>query len=338
MRNSSITLVAVLLCALVLLPAAARAQEPVTVAYQLIYNPWKVPMVTGEYEKNTGREIEFRKFDTAGKVMTGLASGDVQIGLLGSAPAATALSRDIGVELFWIIEVIKDAEALVVRDGSGIVAPQDLRGKKMAMPFTSTTHFHTMFALEQFGIPASEVQILNMSPNAVVAAWERGDIDATFIWDPALSRVKDSGKVLLTSGLLGNWGKPTFDALVVNSEFAEANPDFMARFVKTIADIDADYRNNTEDWTPESEMVQAIVQKVGGTPEDVPGVLALYEFPDMAAQTSCTWLGCGEDSGAAKAIKATAKFLAAEGKIPAVKESYADDVTPKWVERAMQLD
>ena len=59
------------------------------------------------------------------------------------------------------------------------------------MPFVSTTHFHTLFALEQFGIAPSDVQILNMQPDAIAAAWERGDIDAAFVWDPALGRIPE---------------------------------------------------------------------------------------------------------------------------------------------------
>ena len=31
-------------------------------------------------------------------------------------------------------------------------------------------------------------------------AWERGDVDATYIWDPVLAKVKGNGKVVITSG------------------------------------------------------------------------------------------------------------------------------------------
>ena len=40
-----------------------------------------------------------------------------------------------------------------------------------------------MVALEQAKINPADVQILNMRPPEVRAAWQRGDIDATFIWD-----------------------------------------------------------------------------------------------------------------------------------------------------------
>ena len=144
-----------------------------------------------------------------------MASGDMQVGVIGSSPLAAAVSRGVDLQLFWILDDINEAEALVVRNGSGIDKPADLKGKKLGVPFVSTTHFHTMFALEQWGIKPSEVQMLNMQPNQIAAAWERGDIDAAFVWDPALARIKQSGKVLITSGELSKKGKATFDGIAV---------------------------------------------------------------------------------------------------------------------------
>lgn len=326
-----------LVMAVVFMVSAAHAQEKeVTIGYQLIFNPWKVAMVEGEVEKETGYKVNWRKFDSPGRLLPAITSGDVQIGLLGSTGVATAMSRGINVELVWIAEGIAAAEALVVRNGSGIVAPQDLKGKKLAVPFVSTTHFHTLFALEQFGIPPGELTILNLPPNGIAAAWLRGDIDAAFVWDPALSKIKATGKVLITSGELGKWGKPTFDGLVANRDFTRGHPEFMVGFISVLARTDAAYRDNPAAWTPDSRPVKAIVSLVGGNPDDVPGVLASYVFPSLQEQASCDWLGCGKEGGAVRALKATAEFLKAEKKIPAVLSDYSQFVNPKWAELALK--
>jgi len=317
-------------------PAVRADSGEVTIGYQLIFNPWKVAIAGGDFEKATGYKIDWRKFDSPGKLLPAITSGDVQIGLLGSTGVATAMSNGLNVELFWIAEGIAAAEALVVRDGSGIVAPQDLIGKKLATPFVSTTHFHLLFALEQFGIDPKKVTLLNLPPNAIAAAWRRGDIDAAFVWDPALATIKKSGKVLITSGELGRWGKPTFDGLVVEREFARKHPEFMRRFVQVLAQTDAVYRDNPDAWTPDSPQVQSIVSLVGGEPKDVPAVLASYIFPTPAQQVSCNWLGCGKDGGAARALKATAEFLKTEKKIPAVLPDYSVYVNPGWVQSAIK--
>ena len=324
------------LAAMFMVPVVSAQEKEVTIGYQLIFNPWKVAIARGDVERQTGYKINWRKFDSPGKLLPAITSGDVHIGLLGSTGVATAMSRGINVELVWIAEGIAAAEALVVRNGSGIVAPQDLKGKKLAVPFVSTTHFHTLFALEQFGIAPGEVTILNLAPNAIAAAWLRGDIDAAFVWDPALSKIKKSGKVLITSGDLGNWGKPTFDGLVANRDFTSSNPDFMVGFITVLARTDAAYRGNPTAWTPDSKPVKAIVGLVGGNPADVPGVLASYVFPSLKEQASCEWLGCGKDGGAARALKATAEFLKAEKKIPSALSDYSQFINPTWVELAQK--
>ena len=324
-----------LLLALPLAAGTAVAQEA-TIGYQLVYNPWKTAIADGSIEKETGYKIDFRKFNSGSKVINAMASGDVHIALAGSSPIAAGVSRGLDIQLVWIFEDIASAEALVVRNGSGIKEPGDLRGKKLGVPFVSTTHFHTLFALEQFGISPDELEILNMQPNEIAAAWERGDIDAAFVWDPALGRIKKTGEVLITSGELCKMGKCTFDGMVVNRKWAEENPEFMAKFIRQVANADEAYRSNTSAWTPDSAEVQAIAKLVGGNPDDVPGVLALYGFPTMEEQASDAWLGGGAEGGAARALQFTSEFLKEQKKIPELQPDYGAFVTPKYVEAAMK--
>jgi taurine transport system substrate-binding protein len=319
--------------------ASAAGAEEVTVGYQLIYNPYAYAIATKKFEEATGWNINWVKFDSGAKVITAMASGDVQIALAGSSPIAAGVSNGVDMQLFWIVEDIAAAEALVVRDGSGIdlAKPETLKGKKIGTPFVSTSHFHTLFALEQWGLKPDEVTVLNMQPNQIAAAWERGDIDGAFVWDPALGRIKKSGKVMITSGELSAKGKATFDGMVVMRDFAEKNPEFMAKFVRVLADADAEYRSNKAAWTGDSEPAKAIVSLVGGEATEVPGVLELYGFPTLEEQASPRWLGGGADGGGAKALQFTAEFLKEQGKVDTVLPDYAKFVTPAYAEAAMKL-
>ncbi|MEM7356722.1 MAG: taurine ABC transporter substrate-binding protein, partial [Acidobacteriota bacterium] len=88
--------------------------------------------------------------------------------------------------------------------------------------------------------------------------------------------------------------------------------------------------------TPDSAPVKAIVGLVGGKVEDVPRVLGLYHFPTLAEQASGTWLGGAENSGAAKALRDTAKFLMEQKKIPALAADYSRFVTSEYVEAVLR--
>lgn len=318
------------------LVAGTAAAKEVTIAYQDMMNPWRVAIADKALEKATGWKINWRKFGGGGDVIRAMASGDVKIGEAGSSPIAAAVSQGLNLELFWILEDIANAEALVVRNGSGIVAPRDLKGKRIGVPFVSTTHFHLLFAFEQFGLKPTDAKIVNMRPPEIAAAWERGDLDATFIWDPVLSKVKANGKVLIASGLLGTWGKATFDGMVVDKKFAKENPDFMVAMVKVLAKYDAMYRDNKAKWTPASAEVQAVAKISGAKPEDVPAGMGLYGFPTGAEQASAAWLGGGKDGGAARALKFTSEFLKAQGNIQALLPDYGKAVNPEWIQKAMK--
>ena len=310
----------------VALVANAQAQT-VTIGVQSMFAPWKDAIAKQQFEKATGWDIQWRNFDSGGDVMMAMASGDVQIGVAGSSPIAAAVSRGVDAQLFWILDNIADAEALVVRNGSGIVAPQDLAGKTLAVPFVSTTHFHALFALEQFGL-TGKVKVINLQPSDIPAAWERGDIDAAFIWDPALGRLKQSGHVLLTSGQLTDWGKATFDGLVVDKQFAAANGPGMQACTQVLQDSTAGYVAAPNTWTAESAQVINVAKQSGAKPEEVPPVLALYQFPLAREQAGPTWLG----GGAAKALAATAEFLKAQKKIPALLPDYSAAINPTFVQ------
>ncbi|WP_130871873.1 taurine ABC transporter substrate-binding protein [Pseudomonas bubulae] len=310
------------------LVATAQAQT-VTIGVQSMFAPWKDAIAQKQFEQATGWDIQWRNFDSGGDVMMAMASGDVQIGVAGSSPIAAAVSRGVDAQLFWILDNIADAEALVVRNGSGIVAPQGLAGKTLAVPFVSTTHFHALFALEQFGL-TGKVKVINLQPSDIPAAWERGDIDAAFIWDPALGRLKQSGHVLLTSGQLTDWGKATFDGLVVDKQFAAANGPGMQAFTQVLQDSTAGYVKAPKSWTADSPQVINVAKQSGAKPEEVPPVLALYQFPLASEQAGPTWLG----GGAAKALAATAEFLKAQKKIPALLPDYSAAINPTFVQNA----
>ena len=316
----------------VLACGAATAQtKEVTFAHQDMLVPLRTVMESGELEKATGYKISWRMFGGGGDVIRAMASGDVQVGEVGSAGVTTAASQGQDIKLFWILDDIADAEALVARNGSGVNSVKDLKGKKVATPFVSTAHYQLMADMKAEGVDAKTVNVMNMRPPEIAAAWERGDIDAAFVWDPVLSKIKANGKTLATSGSIGKKGFPTFDGLVVNAKWAAANEGFMVALVKALAKADAEYRANGAKWTADSVQVKAVAKWTKAEAGSVPAAMALYRFPTLAEQASATWLG----GGAAKAMTDTAAFLKEQGRVQEVKANYGDFVTTKYVKDAM---
>ncbi|MCQ0988743.1 taurine ABC transporter substrate-binding protein [Jiella marina] len=329
-KLASILLAGMAVSAIATGPAAA--QETVIVGHFGNPTPDQVAAADGKFEEATGWNIEWRKFAAGTDVIAAMASGDVNVAALGSSPLAIAASQGVELQMFMVAEVIGTAESLIVRNGSGIESLEDLEGKRIGVPIGSTAHFSLMGALDHAGIDPSEITIMNMPPDQIVAAWQQDAIDAGFIWEPAQSSLMENGSRLVGAGETAEWGYPTFDGWVVNKAFAEANRDAMVAFTKTMAEANDAYLADTAAWNAESEPVKVIAERTGAAPDQVPAVLGGYTFIPLDEQVSSGWLG---EKGA-EAMKSTAEFLKSAGRIDTVAEDYMPFVTDEYAKAAME--
>ncbi len=308
------------------------AANKVSIGYQLMINPMKVAIADHMFEKATGYDINWVQFTAGGDAARGIAAGAVEMTVIGSVGITAAASSGIPIQLFWIVEGIGANEKLVVRDGAGIKKPEDLAGKRLAVPLGSTSQLDLYYALKNWNVKAN---IVNMNLQAIVAAWHRGNIDGAYVWDPALSEIEKTGHTMATSTTICDEVQVcTYDGLVVKKDWAEQHPEFMAKFVQVLNKITADYVNDPKAWTADSPMAKKIVSLNGAKAESVPKVLGNYEFPLMKEQLSEKWLG----GGAAHSLEVSAKFLKQLGTVPDVLPSYKQFVTTKWVKMAMDLE
>lgn len=319
-----------------LLSASAADEKKVVIAYQTGSVPYFAGIANGDIATKTGWDIEFRRFNSGAEIFAAIASGDVQIGDVGSSPFAAAVSRGIDVKGFFISFVSGDGEALVVRPD--IQAPADLKGKKLAAAPVSTDHYQLLAVLKQEGISEQEAQVIAIPQPEIVAAWKRGDIDGAFVWDPALTELKKDGKVLLTSGEVAKRGAPTFSAIVATGPFLEEHPDFITQYANLVDGYFRSYAGDAAAWSINSENVKLISNLQGATPTDVVEQLkATIGVPTLEEQISDKWLGGGENSGVSKILKDTAYFLKDQKKITAVKDSYGEFADPRYAEAAKTL-
>ena len=300
----------------------------VTVAYQTSAEPAKVAQADNTFAKDSGAKVEWRKFDSGASVVRALASGDVQIGNIGSSPLAVAASQNVPIEVFLLASQLGNSEALVVK--KGISSPKDLIGKRIAVPFISTTHYSLLAALKHWGIKPGEVEILNLQPPAIIAAWQRGDIDGAYVWAPAVNELEKEGKVLTDSAQVGTWGAPTLDVWVVRKDFAQQHPEVVSAFAKSALAAQKSYIDNPDIWLKQPDNLSKL-SRLSGVPEsDVPVLVKGNTYLTANQQTE-------QLSGPVnKAIIDTAQFLKAQGKVPAVETDYSQFVTDRFVKPLAQ--
>ncbi len=307
--------------------SAQAADKKVVVAYQTDALPSSVAIANGEFSKDTGYEIDFRKFNSGAEIFAAIASGDVQVGYVGSSPFAAATSRGLAVKAFYLSSISGIDEALVVRNGSGIESLSDLKGKKLAAAPVSTDHYQLLALIKSLGLSERDVQVFAIPQPEIVAAFNRGDLDGGFVWDPALTELKKTGKVLVTSKEVAEKGAPTFSAWVAASKFGDENPEFLKKFAGVINKYYASFAKDKSAWNADSAHAKELAKLLGGTAEQQASALNNLNLLTPDVQASAAWLGGGEKSGAAKILKDTAQFLKDQGKVTEVLPSYAEFVT-----------
>lgn len=170
--------------------------------------------------------IAWTKFDSGADVNTAFVAGKIDFGAIGSSPVARGLSDPLRIDykVAFVLDVAGDNEALVARNGSGVNSVADLKGKRVATAFASTAHYSLLAALRQANVDPASVDLIDLQPQASLAAWQRGDVDAVYTWLPTLDELRKDGKTLITSREIATAGKPTLDLGVVSGSFAKIIP------------------------------------------------------------------------------------------------------------------
>ncbi len=320
------------LVASVMLTTAAQAAEKVIIG--TFGDP--VPSQMAAHEKKfaaaTGWDVEWRKFASGTDVIAAMASGDIKVAELGSSPFAIAATQGVDLQAFMMDYVIGESESLIVRNGAGIEDLAGLKGKRVAVPVGSTAHFSLMGALKHAGIGERELTIMSMAPDQIVAAWQQSAIDAAFVWPPAQTEILKTGKRLVGADKVAAWGYPTFNAWVVNKDFATSNKKALVEFMRVVDETNKAYLANMSAWNADSKEVKAIAAETGADPKQVPETLKGYHFLPLADQLKPEWFG----GGIAKAVKDTAEFLKSAGRIDKVVDDYSSYVTDEYLKEAVK--
>jgi taurine transport system substrate-binding protein len=261
--------------------------------------------------------IKWTKFDSGADINTPFIAGELDFGAIGSSPVARGLSAPLNIpyQVAFVLDVAGDNEALVARKATGITDVAGLRGKRIATAFASTAHYSLLAALKQAGLSPSDVQLVDLQPQASLAAWDRGDVDAVYTWLPTLDQLRKTGTTLIASRALATAGKPTLDLGVVSTAFAAAHPDVVDVWRK------AEARGLSTIQNDPKAAADAIGAEIGISSADAANQLSQGIYLTGARLSTPEWLGTdGTPGGLAQNLQSAAEFLAEQKQIPAAPD------------------
>ena len=276
------------------------------------------------YENELGVEVKIVKFDSGKDMNAAIAANAVDIAQEGTSPAALAISSGQDIEVIWVGDILGTAETLVARNGSGISSVKDLVGKKVGTPFSSTAHYSLLNALKLEGVNENDVEILDLQPDDIFAAWQRGDIDAAYIWFPVLERLLENGTSITDSYQLAQKGVVTADLNVVKKSFAEKNPEIVTKFVELQLRANDVIKNDVD------KTAKDISAQLGITEDEAKSQITQYQYLNAEEQIDQL------DNHMPEILKSTADFLVEQKSIKSAPdlEKFKNSVNSEFVKNA----
>ncbi|MDF2512061.1 MAG: hypothetical protein K0S04_1927 [Herbinix sp.] len=296
--------------------------------------PESAILVQEKLLENLGVKANIVSYSAGTDINNAVVSGDVDLACFGSSPIALGLANGINYKAVYVSYLEGgNIEALVVKNSAGLNSVAELKGKTIATPFGTTSHYALLNALELAGLSASDVSLLDMGGADIVAAWTRGDIDATYIWSPAQDECVKDGKILTNDGELAEQGITIPEIAVARNEFAEKYPTLVTAYVKALISVSDLVNNDPEKATEDVAAWEGIsVDSAKGQVND-------NIWISGADQLTGDYLGTADSKGKlADTLKTIADFHAEQGNLGSSPDVslFKDAIDTSYVEAALK--
>ena len=225
-------------------------------------------------------KVETTIFNSGTDAGEALLGGSIDATYIGPGPATSLfLQSEGGVSV--VSGAVSGGASFVVHKDSGIDGPEDLPGKKIAVPgFGNTQDIALRAWLEENGLKTNDeggdVQVLEVDNPELPALFEAGQVDGAWEPEPYPSLLVGQGtaEVYIDEADLWPDGQFVTTHLLVSNIFAEEHPDLIKKLVD--ANVQAIQLLN-EDPDAAKATAQAELIKAGAPSLDQAVVDAAWE-------------------------------------------------------------
>ena len=213
-------------------------------------------------------QVKIVPFTSGSEASSALASGSIDACYIGPNPAVSLYEKTNGA--FVIVSgATLGGAAFVIRNGSGISSPSDLKGKKIADPGIGNTqdvalrtwlHGHGLKATDEGG----NVTIVPLSSNSdSITLMQNKQIDGAWQPEPYVSLLVSQGlgHVFVNEASLWPGGKFSTTNLLVSKTYLGAHADLVKKLVQANVDSIQYIQKNPQ---AAASAANAEVAKLGG--------------------------------------------------------------------------
>lgn len=220
----------------------ARGEEGVLrlgIFPNLTHAPGYVALEQGIFEDVLApTRVDVTYFNSGSDAGAAIQSGSIDATYIGPGPA-TALYLQPDSRVAIVSGVTAGGASFVVRTGAGIDSPEDLAGKRIAVPGVGNTQDVALRTwLHEQGLKANdeggEVSVAAVDNPELLGLFQAGQVDGAWEPEPYPSLLISEGLAEPFVDEADLWPNGDFvtTVLLVNTTYMEANPDVVANLVE----------------------------------------------------------------------------------------------------------
>jgi sulfonate transport system substrate-binding protein len=174
-----------------------------------------------------GWSPQFNSLLSYDPIIEALAGGQADLGISGTP--TVSIANGLPLTILAVVERSPETHAVLALPDSPLSSVEDLRGKKVAGPYSVPDIFF-LRALRKAGLEVDDVDWVRLENNEGQAALVSGAIDAWRTWDPFFARAEVAGQARVLAS--GRDHINNYVTISGNSAFVEEQPDAVVAFLR----------------------------------------------------------------------------------------------------------
>ncbi len=142
------------------------------------------------YFRKQGLDVRISSYAYGKLALEAVLTGRADFATVAETPFVHGVLNGHALRLVTSLARSDEFYGIFLVPGSGIQTPEELRGRKIGMVAGTTSDYFLHLMLNLNGLKRGEVEIISMSPAAILPALRAGEIDAVSVWGNMLQDLK----------------------------------------------------------------------------------------------------------------------------------------------------
>ena len=275
--------------------------EKATIAFSSSHNAFlaDVAQVKGFFQQE-GLEVTPHLHAYGKLALDDVLAGKADFATVAETPVMFAILNGADLSIIATIHKTKTDDAIVARTDKGIFTPGDLKGRKIAATFGTTSDFFLDAFLAVNAIAREDIELVNLRQEELPQVLAEGKVDAVAAFNPFLlatqKQIGESGTTFYNKNIYTK----TFN-IVSTKEFVNYNPGKVNKVLRALYRAEKFFEQNPE----ESLKIAADFKKqeITATREMLAGTsveLSLDQSLILALEDESRWAIKGKLTSASK--------------------------------------